>query len=159
MQTVLETQKVAAAEPNPLALDRQLCFALYACSKEVIKAYGPLLSKLDLTYTQYLCMLVLWEEQEISSKQLGQKLFLDSGTLTPLLRKLEDRGYITRSRCTKDARNLQIKLSKKGRELREEALSIPEHMACLSHLSHEETAHLMQLLSKVLADTQAIKES
>ena len=91
-----------------LKLENQLCFPLYACSKEIIKKYKPFLDKLDLTYTQYITMLVLWEEKNINVKTLGDKLLLDSGTLTPLLKKLEEKGYIERKRSIKDERKLIV---------------------------------------------------
>ena len=80
---------------DPLLLDHQLCFPLYACAREIIKLYRPFLDKIGLTYTQYITMMVLWEEQSISSRELGKRLFLDSGTLTPVLKKLENSGYVT----------------------------------------------------------------
>ncbi len=95
---------------DSLKLENQLCFPLYACSKEITRRYKPFLSKLDLTYTQYITMMVLWETRELSVKELGDKLFLDSGTLTPLLKKLESKGYLTRNRSVKDERNLIIKI-------------------------------------------------
>ena len=95
-------------ESDSLKLENQLCFPLYACSKEVIRKYKPYLDKYDLTYTQYIAMMVLWEEKKVNVKELGQKLFLDSGTLTPLLKKLEQKGYIERKRSENDERNLYI---------------------------------------------------
>ena len=118
---------------DSLKLENQLCFPLYACSKEITRRYKPFLSKLDLTYTQYITMMVLWEARELSVKELGDKLFLDSGTLTPLLKKLEAKGYLTRNRSVKDERNLIIKITDKGMALREEALAVPQEIrSCIS---------------------------
>ena len=103
-----------------LKLENQLCFPLYAASKEVIRRYKPLLDKVDLTYTQYIALMVLWEDNEINVKTLGEKLFLDSGTLTPLLKKLENKGYITRKRLDIDERNLTISITKEGLALKEQ---------------------------------------
>ena len=97
-----------------LTLRNQLCFPLYACSRETIKLYKPFLSKLDLTYTQYVAMLVVWERQQLTSKELGQELYLDSGTLTPLLKKLESKGLISRKRSEEDERNLLITVTEQG---------------------------------------------
>ena len=98
-----------------LKLENQLCFPLYACSKEIIRRYKPLLNELDLTYTQYITMMVLWDKKEINVKTLGEKIFLDSGTLTPVLKKLESKGYIERNRASDDERNLIITITKKVR--------------------------------------------
>ena len=101
-----------------LKLDNQLCFSLYVCSKEIIRKYKPLLEPYGLTYTGYIIMMALWEEDDITIKSLGEKLFLDSGTLTPLLKKLESQGYIVRNRSKKDERNVYINLTKKGKDLK-----------------------------------------
>jgi DNA-binding MarR family transcriptional regulator len=111
-----------------LKLQNQLCFALYACSKEITKKYKPLLDKIGLTYTQYITLLALWEEDNITVKSLGNKLFLDSGTLTPLLKKLEKNGIIVRHRDKDDERNVIINLTQQGNELKEKALEIPEKL-------------------------------
>ena len=107
-----------------LKLENQLCFPLYACAKEVVRRYKPFLDALDLTYTQYITMLVLWEHKCLSAKLLGQHLYLDSGTLTPLLKKLEQKHYLTRHRDPEDERNLLICLTPQGQALREKALSM-----------------------------------
>ena len=137
-----------------LRLDNQLCFPLYACSKEVVRSYQPLLSPLGLTYTQYLCMMVLWEEGTATVSHLGERLYLDSGTLTPVLKKLEDRGYITRERSVADARVLEARLTPEGRALRDRAASVPAAMACHVHLSADEAAELKRLLAKVIASVR-----
>lgn len=133
-----------------LKLENQLCFPLYACAKEVIKKYRPFLSKLDLTYTQYIAMLILWENGEISVKELGKKLFLDSGTLTPLLKKLESKEYIKRVRSENDERILLISLTEKGSALKEKALEIPEKMSSCINLNRNEAETLYMLLYKLL---------
>ena len=118
--------------------------------KEVIKRYKPLLDKLDLTYTQYITMMVLWEYGSINVKTLGDMLFLDSGTLTPLLKKLESKGYITRNRDTIDERNLIISISDSGKKLNEEAKSVPKEISKCICLTKEEAIELYRLLYKVL---------
>ena len=133
-----------------LKLENQLCFPLYACSKEIIKKYKPFLEKLDLTYTQYLTMMVLWEEKEINVKSLGKRLFLDSGTLTPLLKKLEDKGYIKRSRLDTDERNLMITLTKDGETLKKLANDIPLKVGKCVNLNEKEAIELYKLLYKIL---------
>jgi len=133
-----------------LKLENQLCFPLYACAKEVIKKYRPFLSKLDLTYTQYIAMLILWENGEISVKELGKKLFLDSGTLTPLLKKLESKEYIKRVRSESDERILLISLTEKGSALKEKASEISEKMSSCITLNKKEAETLYMLLYKLL---------
>lgn len=133
-----------------LKISNQLCFPLYACSKEIVKRYKPFLDPLDLTYTQYIAMMVLWEEKEITVKALGNKLFLDSGTLTPVLKKLEQKGYVKRSRSKDDERNLIITLTKEGEELKKQACSIPAKMGKCVCLSPDEAQQLYGLLNKIL---------
>lgn len=135
---------------NPLKLENQLCFPLYAASREVIKAYTPLLSKLDITYTQYVVMMVLWEDKKISVKDLGIKLFLDSGTLTPLLKSLETKGLVTRTRCKEDERVLIVEITKKGEDLRNDALSVPYGLVSCVSLTKDEAIELHSLLYKLL---------
>ena len=133
-----------------LKLKNQICFPLYACSKEIIRRYKPFLDEVDLTYTQYITMMALWENESMNVRELGSRLFLDSGTLTPLLKKLENKGYIKRSRSKEDERNLIVTLTDKGWELREEMLSIPRSMASCVDLDQQEAADLYRLLYKVL---------
>ncbi len=135
---------------DALKLSKQLCFPLYACSRGVIREYKPFLDRLDLTYTQYIAMLVLWEKGTMTVKELGEELYLDSGTLTPLLKKLEIKGLITRKRSTEDERNLILSLTKAGRNMREDALVIPEELAKTVPLSEEEAQVLYKLLYKML---------
>lgn len=133
-----------------LKLENQICFPLYACAKEVVRQYKPYLDELDLTYTQYITMLVMWEHQELNVKEIGSYLYLDSGTLTPLLKKLEDKGYITRTRSKADERNLAVALTEEGMALRERAVSIPEKLASCIKLDLEEGIQLYKLLYKLL---------
>ena len=112
-----------------LTLKNQLCFPIYLCSKEIIRRYTPMLDKLDLTYTQYIVMMYFWERGKSNVKEISKALLLDSGTLTPLLKKLELKGYIKRSRAKEDERNLDVSITKKGMDLRDLALTIPEKMA------------------------------
>ena len=135
---------------NLLRLENQLCFPLYAASREVIKLYKPYLDILDLTYTQYIAMLLLWEYGSMTVKEIGDHLFLDSGTLTPLLKKLEAKGVISRTRSQKDERNLDVALTDAGRALQDKALSIPLSMGQYNPLSLEETVTLYNLLYKML---------
>lgn len=137
-----------------LKLKSQLCFPLYACSKEIIRKYKPFLDKFDLTYTQYITMMALWENESMNVRELGLVLFLDSGTLTPVLKKLESKGYLERKRSKEDERNLIVTVTEKGWKLREEALSIPESMSSCVNLEPEEASELYRLLYKALG-TQA----
>lgn len=139
-----------AEKYDSLRLDHQLCFPLYACSREIIKEYKPYLDKLDLTYTQYITMMALWEQSEINVKELGEKLYLDSGTLTSVLKKLEAKGYVTRQRSKVDERNLILTITEAGKALRDQALEIPAGMAKNSPLDPEEAAALYKILYKIL---------
>ena len=139
-----------------LRLENQLCFPLYAASREIIRLYRPHLDALDLTYTQYITMMVLWEEQEISVKQLGGRLYLDSGTLTPLLKSLETKGYVTRSRKEADERVVLVRLTDSGQALQEKALCVPPEMRTCVRLSDEEIAALYKLLYKLLAEGNGV---
>lgn len=133
-----------------LKLDNQLCFALYVCSKEIIKKYKPLLDPLGLTYTGYITMLALWEKDEITVKDLGQKLYLDSGTLTPLLKKLESQGLVTRIRSLSDERNVVIKLTDKGHELKSNAKMIPWDLICSVNFKADNTSTLLSSLHSIM---------
>lgn len=135
---------------DSLKLENQLCFPLYACSKEIIKMYKPFLDKLDLTYTQYITMIVLWEKKSQSVKELGEVLYLDSGTLTPVLKKLESKGYLTRQRSLTDERSLVVTITEKGEALKKDAKDIPQKVAKCIPLSKEEEAKLYYLLYKIL---------
>ena len=137
-------------ERNPLKLESQLCFPLYACSKEIIKLYKPFLDKLDLTYTQYITMMVMWEERCITVTKLGEKLYLDSGTLTPLLKKLEQKHYISRQRSKEDERTLDVTLTSEGLALRDKALDVPAGIGKCVKLTAEEAQCLYKILHKLL---------
>lgn len=141
-----------AGKYDSLKLENQLCFPLYACSKEIVRRYKTYLDRLDLTYTQYIVMMVMWEEKELNVKELGDKLFLDSGTLTPVLKKLEAKGYVTRERSKIDERTLIVTLTESGKELREEAVDIPVGMRGCLKLSDEEMVQLRTMLNKILSD-------
>lgn len=129
-------------EKNPLSLEHQLCFSIYACSREMTKLYRPILQELELTYPQYLVMLVLWEHEKMSVKDLGTELFLDSGTLTPLLKRLEEAGFVERIRSKTDERKVEISLTVRGNQLKDEAYRVPEYMLKLSGLSGEDFRRL-----------------
>lgn len=133
-----------------LRLENQVCFPLYACAKEVVRQYKPYLDKLDLTYTQYIAMMVLWEEESISVKELGNKLFLDSGTLTPVLKTLEKKEYISRARSEEDERVLIASITEKGMALREEALQVPQQMRACIDIPDEDLFALYTILNKML---------
>ena len=135
-----------------LKLDNQLCFPLYACSKGIVKAYKPFLDEIGLTYTQYITMMVLWEHREISSKELGTCLYLDSGTLTPVLKTLESKGLITRARSQADERNLIVGLTENGLALRDRAVDVPAKMSACSALSPEDAAELYRILRKLMCN-------
>lgn len=138
-------------EYDVLKLENQLCFPLYACSKEVVKRYKPFLDEIDLTYTQYIAMMVMWEQKQITVKKLGEYLYLDSGTLTPLLKKLESKGYILRTRSKEDERNLFVSLTEKGEQLKHRAKDIPANMGQCLKISREEASQLYGLLYKLLS--------
>ena len=139
---------------DALKLKNQLCFPLYACSRHMIRLYKPFLDKLELTYTQYITMMVLWERTSVTVKELGTELYLDSGTLTPLLKKLEERGLVTRRRSEEDERNLIVTVTEKGMALRELALPIPEEMTKCVSLNSEESLQMDRLLYKMLEYVQ-----
>lgn len=133
-----------------LKLENQLCFPLYAASREVIKQYRPFLDQLDLTYTQYITMMVFWEEKKISVKDLGKRLYLDSGTLTPVLKSLEAKGFVKRYRSSEDERVLIVEITPKGEELRDKSLNVPTEVGKCVRLEKGEALELYRLLYKVL---------
>lgn len=143
---------------DALKLGCQLCFPLYAASRETIRLYKPLLDEIDLTYTQYITMMLLWENKSMNVKEIGARLFLDSGTLTPLLKKLENKGFINRCRMTDDERFLNITVTEKGMELRDKALDIPYKMLDLLPLEEEEIRTVYNLLNKLLEKISGEKE-
>ena len=137
-------------ENSTLKLENQICFPLYAASRDVIKRYKPYLDDMGLTYTQYITMIVLWEEKTVTVKELGKRLYLDSGTLTPLLKKMEAKGLLTRKRSFEDERNLIVTVTEEGERLKEMADGIPEKILACSEISLEEAVTLRALLLKIL---------
>ena len=134
-----------------IKLDNQLCFSLYAASREVIKTYKPLLDKYGLTYTQYIAMLVVWEYEKITVKEMGQKLHLDSGTLTPVLKKLLSMELIDKYRDKDDDRVVIVEVTEKGRKMKEEIIEVPEKMYCKFGKNIEDLVELKRLLDNLLA--------
>ncbi|MEZ8319397.1 MarR family winged helix-turn-helix transcriptional regulator [Vibrio splendidus] len=135
-----------------LKLDNQVCFALYSASNAMSRAYQPLLKALDLTYLQYIVMMVLWEAKEINVKALGAKTHLDSGTLTPLLKRLEVKGYVLRTRSIEDERVRVITLTPSGVELKEQAQTVPVEMLCLSQMNEDELKSLKAQCEQLLGN-------
>ncbi len=133
-----------------LKLERQICFPLYAASREIIKQYKPFLDKIDLTYTQYIAMMLLWDKKSMTAKEMGDRLYLDSGTLTPLLKKMEEKGLLTRNRAAADERNLQVSITEKGDALKIQAAEIPAEVVKCSKLDPEEAICLYRILYKIL---------
>lgn len=138
-----------AATNDPLSLDNQFCFALYSTSLAITKTYKPFLDQLGLTYPQYLVMLVLWQRDDVLVKDIGEKLFLDSGTLTPLLKRLESAGLIIRTRDEVDERQVRITLSREGRALKKKAQDIPHQLLCASRQTPEMLSRLREQLNRV----------
>ena len=133
-----------------LKLENQLCFPLYACAKEIVRRYTPLLEPLGLTYTQYIAMMVMWEHKSISIRDMGKLLFLDSGTLTPMLKKMEKAGWIQRKRSESDERMVILTITARGEELHDKAAEIPSKMARCVTLENDDTLHLYSLLNKLV---------
>lgn len=133
-----------------LKLKNQLCFPLYAASNAILRKYKPFLNKLDLTYTQYITMMVLWEKEYITYKELEEYLCLGSSTLTPVLNRLETKGYVERYRLEEDARNVIVMISEKGEELKKEAVKIPREIAKEFKLEQEEATELYRILYKLI---------
>ena len=137
---------------DELMLGNQLCFPLYACSKEIVRRYKPFLDEIDLTYTQYIAMMVLWEEKKVNVKELGSRLFLDSGTLTPVLKRLEQKGLITRQRDEKDERVLIAEITDEGEALKERAVEVPHKMAGCVKLDEQDAKELYRILYTLLEE-------
>ena len=142
----MPTQKLPAQSDPALLLDNQLCFALYSASLAMTKLYKPLLAELGLTYPQYLVLLVLWEQDDVIVSTLGERLFLDSGTLTPLLKRMEAAGLLVRTRSAQDERRVQISLTEVGRKLKARAARVP---ACVVSATHCPVPELMALTKEV----------
>ncbi|MDD7762715.1 MAG: MarR family transcriptional regulator [Selenomonadales bacterium] len=140
---------------DPLLLENQLCFPLYACARKIVAAYNPFLKELGLTYPQYITMMVLWENNKVAMRDLGKRLYLDSGTLTPVLKKLEAMGYLKRYRNPEDERILMVSITDEGKALRQEAENIPYQMGCLVNqkgelFSGEEVGTLKEQLYQII---------
>lgn len=146
METGREVQN-----PDYLKLENQLCFPLYACAKEVVRRYRKPLEKLNLTYTQYIVMMAFWEYGSMTEGELGEKVWLDSGTLAPLLKRLEKQGLLTRARLDGNERKLFVSLTDEGENLKKKALSVPLEMQGCLDLPHEDLIHLKVLLDKALS--------
>jgi DNA-binding MarR family transcriptional regulator len=152
-----------ADSADALSFDKQICFSLYSTANAMVRAYRPLLQSLDLTYLQYIVMMVLWEEEGLSVSTLGNKLHLDSGTLTPLLKRLEAKGLLLRKVSQKDERVKSLHLTELGRALKNKAANIPEKILCKTHVSYESLQQLKkqcdQLLSALNDDELKADES
>lgn len=135
---------------DALKLENQLCFPLYACAKEVVKQYKPFLDEIDLTYTQYITMLVMWEYKSLSVKELGEFLYLDSGTLTPLLKKLEQKELITRQRNEADERVLDVTITAEGEALKKKAVKIPQKLGACISISDKDAVQLAKILHRMM---------
>lgn len=132
-----------------LKLSKQICFPLYTLSKEIIRRYTPLLEPLDLTYPQYLTMLVLWEFGEQNVGEICEKLHLDTGTITPLLKRLYNKGFLEKTRCQHDERTVKIRLTELGKNLQNQAKHIPQNMANCLNLTKEELDFLQKIIEKI----------
>jgi DNA-binding MarR family transcriptional regulator len=139
-------------DPELLRLDNQLCFALYACSREIIKAYKPILDPLNLSYTEYVALMALWEKDKIPVKDLGQKIFLDSGTLTPLLKKMAEKNLVARERSESDERSVIISLTSKGKALEKKCRDNPDKLIRAAKLEQVDGDALMKNLHKMLSN-------
>lgn len=133
-----------------IKLENQLCFPLYVCSKEIVRRYKPFLDEMGITYTQYITMMVLWERGSVNVSQLGECLYLDSGTLTPVLKTLESKGLVARKRSEEDERSVIVEVTEAGMALREQAVTIPPRMGACVNLSPEDAADLYRILHKLI---------
>ncbi len=147
---------MSVSTDQSLLLDNQLCFGLYAASRKVIQLYGPLFSKLRLTYTQYVTLLVLWERPVLSVKELGNSLLLDSGTLTPMLKKMEKRGIVTRTRSAQDERSVLIEITPTGLAMKADALEFLPTLLCSTCLSPQEVVALRELTKRLIASLASV---
>lgn len=137
-------------QEEQLRLDRQLCFPLYAASRCIVSRYTPLFKPLGITYTQYLVFMALWEKDDVTVGELGSRLFLDTGTLTPLLKRMEQAGHLVRERSSEDERVVRIRLTDKGRGMRERCAEIPSQIGSCVSLTEEEAGTLYRILYKIL---------
>ncbi len=143
---------------DALTLKNQLCFPIYLCSKEITRRYSAILNEFDLTYTQYIVMMFFWEMGSSNVKELGETLMLDPSTLTPILKKLEAKGYLNRERSAADERILTVSLTEKGKELREQALTVPDRIGRCYGLDAEESEQLYKLITKLLTNVEREQE-
>ncbi len=141
-----------AGRYDALKLENQLCFPLYACARAIVKTYKPYLDELNLTYTQYITMMVFWEHGEMRVKDVGERLFLDSSTLTPLLKRLEEKGYVKRRRCASDERDVLVSVTEAGEALKEKAVAIPERLGACVALDPQKAQDLYRLLYEVIGN-------
>ena len=141
-----------------LLLKNQLCFPVYAAANKIIRRYQPLLKKLDLTYTQYIVMMVMWEKKQVNEKVLVDTLYLQANTLAPLLKKLQQKKYIEISKDEHDKRNLIIKLTELGAQLKNEAIEVPKSLAQENWLTIEEAIEFRKILYKILNDGKTIDD-
>lgn len=139
---------------DPLKLENQLCFPLYAVSRDIVRRYTPLLRKIGLTYTQYIAMMVMWEERKVTFRDLGKRLHLDSGTLTPLVKTLEGKGLVRRTRNPEDGRVVDVTITEQGLALRDRALSVPEAMAACLPIEPSDAVQLQKLLLRLMASME-----
>jgi len=144
---------------DKLKLENQLCFPLYACSREIIRLYKPYLNEIGLTYTQYIAMMVLWERKQVTVKKMGELLYLDSGTLTPLLKKMEAAGLLLRSRDREDERSVIVRLTETGEQLKDQAVKIPDKIIQCVPLNEEDARVLYRLLYQILGQTNCNTET
>lgn len=135
---------------DALKLENQLCFPLYAAAREIVRKYTPILKKIQLTYTQYIVMMVMWEKKQLTVGDLGQALYLDTGTLSPLLKSMEEKGLLTRERLTADGRVVTVTITEAGEALKEQALAVPAQIGSCVPLSPEEAKMLYTILYKLL---------
>ena len=149
-----EKRPEGAATYESLRLKNQLCFPLYAASREIVRKYTPFLKELDLTYTQYIVMMVMWEEKEIAVGELGKKLFLDSGTLSPLLKAMEQKKLLCRTRDSADERIVKVSITESGEALKEKARTIPERISSCISITKEDAVALYRILYKLLEPAQ-----
>jgi len=142
---------------DSLLLKNQLCFPTYAVANKILRRYQPLLDNLNLTYTQYIVMMVMWEKGSVNEKELCESLFLKSNTLAPLIKRLKEKGYISIKKDKKDKRNIIISLTKEGEELKEKAVDVPPSIATEINLTEEEATLLYKILYKILEDEKGEK--
>ena len=140
--------------PENMKLGNQLCFALYVCSKEIIRMYKPFLKPFGLTYTSYIALMALWEKDAVTVKELGERLYLDSGTLTPLLKKMETQGLVHRQRGIENERNVYLTLTEKGRAMQRDLAHVPEEMRCSILLSREDIQSMLSALHQFMQDAK-----